>query len=147
MPVMRRYTALDRPHRRLLLEAAWLVGGAWAGLRLFRFSVLRRLAHHCAESSPAANPAPGTEIDQVRWAIAAIARRFPPATCLVQAVAGDILLRRRGLASELHIGVRTPGKGGAHIEAHAWLECNGVVAIGDLENLADFTVLTVLRPR
>jgi hypothetical protein len=80
-------------------------------------------------------------IGKVRWAITAVAVRFPSATCLVQALAADAILRRRGLAPELHIGVRADANSARRIEAHAWVECNGSVAIGSIESLSDFTPL------
>jgi hypothetical protein len=59
----------------------------------------------------------------------------------VQALAGDVMLRRRGVGCELRIGVRAGGSGAVPIESHAWIECNGAVAIGAIENLSTFQVL------
>ena len=75
----------------------------------------------------------------------AVAARFPSATCLVQALAADAILRRRGLACELRIGVRARDDSTVPIEAHAWVECDGAVAIGAIENLSAFKVLTSQR--
>lgn len=58
-------------------------------------------------------------------AVGRVARRLPlRSPCLVRSVAGQAMLARRGVATELRIGVR-PGAG--TIEAHAWLERDGVV--------------------
>jgi hypothetical protein len=55
--------------------------------------------------------------------VAAAAARFAPGdTCLSQAVVLWWLLRRRGLDSGLHIGVR---KSCDRLEAHAWIEYRG----------------------
>ena len=53
---------------------------------------------------------------------------FPRSPCLTQAVVVQRLLRKKGYASDLRIGVR---KGhGQPLEAHAWVEYQGVVVIG-----------------
>jgi len=142
----------------------------WTGLRLLPFSTLRRILDHYAGSPTAGNigqprgthkvtrgrhEAKGRRqnengvrliaIGTVRWAITAVAARFPSATCLVQALAADAILRRRGLACELHIGVRVRGNTAVPLEAHAWVECDGAVAIGAIENLSDYKALTALR--
>lgn len=48
--------------------------------------------------------------------------------CLVQALTGRILLQRRGIPSDLRIGVAK--KNGERLDAHAWLECGGAVVLG-----------------
>lgn len=59
-------------------------------------------------------------------------RRFPCRTnCLHQSVTLWWLLRRRGIESDLRIGVR---KKANQLEAHAWVECQGHV----LNDLPDF---------
>jgi hypothetical protein len=55
------------------------------------------------------------------------------------------MLRRRGLGCELRIGVRAARGGSVPIESHAWVECNGVVAIGAIDNLSSFQLLTAPR--
>ena len=139
----RKFTSLDRLDRRLVLEAAAVMAFVWTGLRLLRFPTLRRLLdRYAATSSPLhAGTSPSRTIGKVRWAITAVAVRIPSATCLVQALAADAILRRRGLAPELHIGVRARATSGIPIEAHAWVECDGSVAIGSIGDLSDFTLL------
>jgi hypothetical protein len=73
-----------------------------------------------------AETAPGTQVDRaslrVAWAVAAAARRAPWRTeCLEQAIAGKAMLRRRGIASTLYLGM-----GEKPLGAHAWLR------VGDL---------------
>lgn len=115
----------------------------WTGLRLLRFPTLRRLLdHYATPRTPVhAGEHPSRTIGKVRWAITAVAARVPSATCLVQALAADAILRRRGLTPELRIGVRARANGAIPVEAHAWVECDGSVAIGAIENLSDFTLL------
>ena len=143
----RRFTSLDRSDRRLVLEAASLMALVWIGLRLLRFLTLRRILDHYAGSPTTGNAGQSHAgaIGRVCWAITGVAARFPvSATCLVQALAADAILRRTGLASALYIGVRVRRNSAVPFEAHAWVECEGGVAIGGIESLPDFKVLTAL---
>jgi hypothetical protein len=80
-----------------------------------------RLGMRHAET-PAA-PCGDSASRRVAWAVAAAARRAPwRAECLEQAIAGKAMLRRRGIASTLYLGLtRDPAAA-----AHAWLR------VGDL---------------
>ena len=49
------------------------------------------------------------------------------------------MLRRRGLTSELRLGVRRPREG--KFQAHAWVECEGDIVVGDLDELAEYAPL------
>lgn len=65
----------------------------------------------------------------IGWAVTRIAAYFPrSAMCLAQALVARAMLRRRGIASILHVGVAHSQ--GAQFEAHAWLEAAGVEVTG-----------------
>lgn len=66
-------------------------------------------------------------IERLRWAVVGTSRYVPRATCLVQALALHGLLARRGRPSHLRLGVRT----GETFAAHAWVEVDGAVVLGD----------------
>jgi hypothetical protein len=53
----------------------------------------------------------------------------------------QILLQQQGYPASLQIGV-AKGRDG-QLEAHAWVESQGQVVIGNLENLAHFKLLSV----
>ena len=84
------------------LPAAWIL--AWA----------RRAPRH-------ANRFVVTEATGwVRWAVETVAEKpRMQAACLPRALAAQAMLRRRGLASRLCLGVAREGEG---LSAHAWLE-------------------------
>lgn len=65
---------------------------------------------------------------EIVWAVDAAGRRMPDASCLTQAVAALLLLRRHGYEAQFCVGVAR-GKSGS-LDAHAWLERNGRVLIG-----------------
>ena len=57
-------------------------------------------------------------------------RVVPAATCLPQALAAEALLTRGGLPADLRIGVMKEASG--KLLAHAWVESDGRVVVGDL---------------
>jgi len=62
--------------------------------------------------------------------VGSVARRIPGTTCLPIALTGYVLLGRAGWAPVLRIGVTREADS---VEAHAWVEVDGVVAVGGAE--------------
>lgn len=83
-------------------------------------------------------------VDEVVWAVKAVSRYVPNATCLTQALTVQFLLSRAGYPSQVRIGVAHGEESG--FEAHAWVECRGAVVIGDL-GVSRYTTLLSLESR
>ena len=148
----RRFASFDRSQRRVLLEAAALMALAWLGLRLVRFGRAKGVFDCIVALTVARAPvAPDESIEAVRRAIGSVAIRSRLASCLVQALAADVMLRRRGVPAELRVGVRLARQGARSgaIEGHAWVDCGGGATVGIADHQSDFGVLTaaVARPR
>jgi len=78
------------------------------------------------------------EIRWVSWAIDTLgARPWIHALCLPRALAAHAMLRRRGIASQLCLGVK---RGTGALDAHAWVEVRHDKIVGGAE-AADFTRL------
>jgi len=58
-------------------------------------------------------------------------------TCLIQAVSGKLMFKRRGIMSTMYLGVK---KNLGEIEAHAWLRCGENIIIG-AHNMESFTIV------
>ncbi|HEY6877532.1 MAG TPA: lasso peptide biosynthesis B2 protein [Polyangiales bacterium] len=73
------------------------------------------------------------------------ARRGVPGvyTCLPVAYTGHLLLHHYGHPSTVQVGVARDEVG--KVEAHAWVECEGRVLIGELPDLGRFVPFPVLR--
>lgn len=139
---------LDFADRGLVFEAALLIALASTGLHFFKFATLRRGLDRVATVRAGVGPGePAALIGRVRRAITAVARRVPPATCLVQALAADTMLRRRGLGCRIRIGVRASTRDAGAIAAHAWVDYDGAVVLGAVDNLDDFRLLATLEPK
>jgi hypothetical protein len=71
-------------------------------------------------------------LERVTWAIEAASHYVPGGSnCLVRALASEYVLGRFGYRSELKIGVAKSAAG--EFAAHAWLESEGRVVIGEFE--------------
>jgi len=121
-----RFLQLPAPDRRLIVmtSAAQIVLAAC--VRIVSLPVLlAALARHRAAAQRIA-PAPQA---RVAWAIETVGRRLPTvSTCLVRALAAELLLDGRCGPRRLCIGVRRSRPG--ILESHAWLECDGRIVVG-----------------
>ncbi len=141
----RRLRALTAADRRLLAETGLLLLFVRIGLTLLPFRVVRRLSAGIRPSGRELDPEfPG----RVAWAVAALGRRLPGGTCLVQSLAAHALLRRAGHHAEIHIGVRAREDDAAgSLAAHAWVECDGRIVAGDVGDLPEYRVLQPAGPQ
>jgi len=122
--------------------AVLVLGGIRLALWGLPFARVVTLVERLAQPRKAALQlvAPWTVARRVRRA----ARLVPHATCLSQAFAARVLLARSGRASQVRFGVLAPT--GSGLEAHAWLECDGEVVIGDVPAGPRYTPFPDLPP-
>ena len=87
------------------------------------------LGTHMDESAPD-EPSPHEEtLRRVGWAVRAVGPRLPwDCKCLVQAMAAQRMLRRRGIRSTLYLGVARDDE--RALEAHAWLRSGNIILTG-----------------
>ena len=74
---------------------------------------------------------------EISWALGVWVRRIPKMTCLVQALAGQALLRRSGETSRLCIGVKTNDE----FKAHAWLLSEKDIVLGEVPELSEYQLV------
>ena len=127
-----KFLLLSGREKVLLIQAAFLLVVIRIGLSLVPFRTWRRFLARLARTDKKSKAPQQSDIDQVIWALKAAGRIFPPAgTCLTEALAGYVLLGRRGYSTDLRIGV-TRDAGGRFL-AHAWLEKGDLIVIGQLD--------------
>ncbi len=133
MTAWRTLGRLSWADRRLLAEAAFCLAAARAMVLSVPFRHLSSRLGTSGRETPTAAPADATTdaLRKVRWAVQAAGRRLPwRCACLEQGIAGKMMLRRRGIASTLYLGVaRDPDSRGT---AHAWLRSGPLVITGAL---------------
>jgi hypothetical protein len=127
---LRRFNALPRPAKALLLRVLLLLPLLTVSLRITGFGATRRFLQKFID--PAKDNSPVTAVEPrvalTARMVQAAARNFPiPSTCLERSLALWWLLARQGIATQFRIGVR---KDIEKFEAHAWVEYHGV-AIGE----------------
>lgn len=123
-----KWRRLSPERRQALPRALAVVTLVRLCLRFLPLRVWERVANRLPSRRPPAGSAHVAARD-VAWAVSRVSRAVPGATCLTQALAAQLLLSRRGYASRLRIGVaRAPGDG---LRAHAWLESDGLVVLGE----------------
>lgn len=132
MTAWRKFWYLSSEQKRLLAEAVALLACVRVGLRVLPFRTLRR----ALELSPTADAA---SIERVTWAVTAAVRRVRGTTCLATALIVCTMLRRHGHESVLRIGVRQTDR--SQLEAHAWVECQGTIVIGEPPEMTGYAVL------
>lgn len=110
------------------------------GLWLLPFRTIQRV---CAYFGRPAGSGSAGGTKEIVWTVRLASRYVPRATCLVQALATQILLGRRGYAGQVHIGVALNGKSG--FRAHAWVESQGEILIGGSEELDGYAPMLVLN--
>jgi hypothetical protein len=137
---VRKFLSLSLREKFLLMEAAMLVLAIRVGLTLLPFSTLQKLLAKITRKNTDSDRKGRLSIDQLAWSVAAASHCVPEATCLVQALAIQVLLLRQGYPANLQIGVTKGDRG--ELQAHAWVESQGKVINTDSE-IDHYTPLAV----
>jgi hypothetical protein len=140
----RTFTSQPWSARLLFFEVYLRLGFARASVLTLPF---KRLSRRWGVPQLEGLRTPHPEADQrflrqLIWAVRT-ARRYTPwdSNCLAQAIAAKQVLRRRGYAGTLYMGVKTAQKSGkGEMEAHAWLRCGDTWICGVRESRG-FTVV------
>lgn len=112
---------------RLLLEALLVVPLARIAVAILPFRVVHRAVETAMRRRGKASDVPR---ERIAAAVARVARRVPGASCLTQVVAAALLSARYGHAATLRLGVTRQED---RVAAHAWLESEGRVILGEPE--------------
>jgi len=139
---LRTIWRLSRFERRLAIKSIVLVAVVRLGLWVAPFRIMQRFCGYLGRASRSSRgSAAGAR--EIVWAVRLASRYVTLATCLVQALATQILLGRNGHAGELHIGVALDSKLG--FSAHAWVESQGEILIGGSEEIDGYSPMLVLN--
>lgn len=144
MRILHKLLALHPSELKLLVQAYVLVGVVRVGLWSLSFQRLRGWLSRIPAVSSASHRLYAPSLAQIARAVK-IASRYTPggAKCLAQALTGQVLLKRWRYPHRLRIGVAKSLQG--TFEAHAWIEVEGKVIIGRINNLGHFTPLPALE--
>jgi hypothetical protein len=122
----RAFWRLRRNLQGFALESAGVLTLTWLGLRSLGFRRWQKLLRRLTPAAPGSSEISESVLDRCRVMARveqSVARRLPfQSNCLDRSLALWWMLRRRGVAAEMHIGGR---KVAANFEAHAWVEAGG----------------------
>jgi len=126
MTIIHSFLKLNNETKWLLIKALATLWIVRIMLWIFSFvriqSIIKGFTHKSGKNK--------IPLPKITWATQVMSRFTPRATCLVRALAGQILLSQYGYDSNIKIGVsRDKGE----FEAHAWLEHDGGVILGESE--------------
>jgi hypothetical protein len=125
-----KFLTFSSAERRLLLTSAFLLPILAAAVRVV--GLVRVLGWVARESGETRRP--DTEAPTLAALVNAAANHLPIAcSCLTRSLLLDWMLRRRGFASELRIGVRLVHDS---LQAHAWVQLNGT-PLNDTPDVAE----------
>lgn len=156
MSALRKLARASWAERRALLRAAVLLIAARTALLTLPLRTVLRLAERAGghgersrppagDSASAHGRAAGADphLRRMIWAVEIMGNRlFPKNPCLTQALVIQVLFRRAGRPAELRIGVRREAD--ATPQAHAWVESEGEILIGQSEALRGYVTLPPL---
>jgi len=121
---LKRFFQLTRVERRILMRVGFVVGVTRAALWLLSADSARRVSARVARGTAGS-------LEQLVWAVKAVSRYLPHATCLTQALAAQALLVQSGVPAQVEIGVAKEGL--HHLQSHAWVVCYGQTGLGGLQ--------------
>ncbi|NEU76650.1 lasso peptide biosynthesis B2 protein [Hassallia byssoidea VB512170] len=128
--------------RHLLIMTLILLATIRLGLWLMPFRTLLKLIAKISRQSDRPQVTQ-VSVGKISWAVKAVSRYMPGVKCLARALTTQVVMSRYGYSCELRIGVAKGEKG--ILEAHAWIEHEGLIVMGYLADLSRFIPLPSLE--
>lgn len=128
--------------QKLLVISLIILAAIRLGLWLLPFRTLLKLLTKISQPTNAQITNKVT-VGKIVWTVNAASRYMPGVMCLARALTTQVLMSRYGHSGQLRIGVAKTERG--KLEAHAWVEHQGRVAIGNLQDLSRFIPLPSLE--
>jgi transglutaminase superfamily protein len=130
MAAISKFLRLSWREQRLVAGAVLALSAVRIGLVALPFATVRGIVARRYRRLDDKRSRP--TLERVTWAIEAASHYVPGGSnCLVRALASEYVLGRFGYPCELKIGVAKGAAG--EFAAHAWLESDGRVVIGEFE--------------
>ncbi|NEO97791.1 MAG: lasso peptide biosynthesis B2 protein [Symploca sp. SIO2E9] len=146
MKQLRKLVRLSAGDYQLLFKTFVLLGLVRLGLWLLPFPSLRQAIAKISQSNSKQLQVKAVSVGKIIWAVNVSSYYMPGGVkCLARALTTQVFMSRYGHLPELRIGV-AKGEGG-QFEAHAWVESQGQVVIGNLVDLSRFMPLPSLEGR
>jgi len=128
MSKIKTFLKLNSTEKFILIKAFFLLLTVRIMLWILPFSFIQKITRRLTDVSE--DMTSEISIEKLTWAIRVMSIYTPGATCLTRAIAAQILLARYNYSSSIRIGV---SKNDEEFEAHAWLEKDGGIILGESE--------------
>ncbi|MDI6724002.1 MAG: lasso peptide biosynthesis B2 protein [Methanobacterium sp.] len=128
MSKIKTFLKLNSTEKFILIKAFFLLLTVRIMLWILPFSFIQKITRRLTDVSE--DMMSEISIEKLTWAIRVMSIYTPGATCLTRAIAAQILLARYNYSSSIKIGV---SKNDEEFEAHAWLEKDGGIILGESE--------------
>jgi hypothetical protein len=136
-----KFARLRTPEKSLFLRIVLMLIRVRLALWFKPLAYVRRMGE-LSDAPPVQEKAYPLSAHDLTSLITVAASYIPGATCLTQALVAQTILRRYGYAPDLKIGV---GRSESNrFQAHAWIELDGKVVLGQLPTLSQYTPLPAL---
>jgi hypothetical protein len=132
----RKWRSLPFAEKWLTIQALCALPLVWLSLRLFGFGRTTQRLQHTVAPSPTDTISPAQCVAVVQRAARLLPGQF---TCLPRSLTLAWLLQRHGHAAIVRLGVRREN---ALLQAHAWVEIDGVPVGDSAEFIAQFQPFT-----
>jgi len=141
MKQLRKFLSLTNIERQLFIKAFLLLALVRLGMWLLPFKTLRRLLAIISQGNLVGLPQYSPTTDQIVEAVNRSSCYLPGnPKCLARALTTQTLMSQYCYSAELRIGVAKGEQG--QFEAHAWVESQGQIVIGNLTDLSRFTPMS-----
>ncbi|BAZ65659.1 MAG: lasso peptide biosynthesis B2 protein [Pelatocladus maniniholoensis HA4357-MV3] len=142
MTLLFKFLRFDAGDRHLLIMTLILLAAMRLGLWLLPFRTLLKLL---ARISQPVHPQTTNQVSirKIVWAVNVASRYMLGVKCLARALTTQVLMNRYKHPCQLRIGVAKDNSG--ILEAHAWIEHQGKIVIGNLSDLSRFIPLPTLE--
>jgi len=150
-PAVLRFFQADWRRKWLWVEASWYLAIATFLVKVVPFKHWRGLLGTPAKANETANTFPrARKLDtdmpsRIGYAVIGAAAHLPwKPVCLPQAMAGLMMLRKRGFATDVYFGSRLAQTSDKPIDLHAWLVTNDICITG-FDTMRTFVALSVFH--
>ncbi len=140
---VRNFLRLSAGDRYFLIKTLVLLIAIRLGLSLLRFNTLLKLVTKISQPDERSLSTSKVTVGKIVWAVNASTRYVPGVKCLARALTTQVLMNQYGQSPELRIGVAKGETG--KLEAHAWIEYQGWVVMGNLQDLSRYMPLPSLE--
>jgi hypothetical protein len=138
-----KFADLTSAERLLILQIFVMLVGVRLALWWLPFKRLQAFLASVATNGSRSRKARVIPARRMAGFVVAAGRYVPGASCLTQALVAVTVLRRAGHAAVLRLGVGRDAKNDFH--AHAWVECDAEVVIGQIETFSSYSPLPSLE--